>query len=189
MINQRLIQQITKTCLTCNEEFNVILSRRDTAKYCSRSCLGKANGTRGKVQYRKRVIVYCTNCSDKLERKPSIIRNWNFFDSVCMADYYAKSGAFSGENNKAWQGRDIDYYGPNWRTQRKKVGIRDRYTCQDCGLTEEEYGYELSVHYIIPFRQFNGDWETANKLSNLVSLCEHPCHRNRHRNNMVDDIV
>ncbi|ASN07355.1 hypothetical protein CFK40_09685 [Virgibacillus necropolis] len=133
-------------------------------------------------------MINCTNCSSKLERKPSIIKNWNFCDSHCMAEYYAKSGAFSGENNKAWQGGDIDYYGPNWRSQRKKTRIRDNYTCQDCGLTEKEYGHELSVHHIIPFRQFNSDWECANKLSNLVSLCEHPCHRNRHRN-MVDDIV
>ena len=28
------------------------------------------------------------------------------------------------------------------------------YTCQDCGITEEEYGKELSVHHIIPFRNF-----------------------------------
>ncbi|WP_242698451.1 HNH endonuclease [Bacillus sp. SD088] len=186
--NQHLKKQITKICLACGEEFKVIESRKETAKYCSRSCLGKANGERGKIQYRKRVKIQCTNCSRTLERKPSIIRQWNFCDSTCMAEYYTKSGAFSGENNLAWQGGDIDYYGPNWRSQRKKARIRDNFTCQDCGLTEKEYGKELSVHHIIPFREFNGDWEEANRLTNLVCLCEHPCHRNRHKN-MVDDIV
>ncbi|WP_106497166.1 HNH endonuclease [Lentibacillus sp. Marseille-P4043] len=100
-----------------------------------------------------------------------------------------KEKNFVPENNLAWQGGDIDYYGPNWRSQRKKARIRDNFTCQDCGLTEKEYGKELSVHHIIPFREFKGDWEEANRLSNLVCLCEHPCHRNRHKNNMVDDIV
>ncbi|UJL44826.1 HNH endonuclease [Virgibacillus sp. NKC19-16] len=188
-INQHLKQQITKTCLTCDENFNVIVSRKETAKYCSKSCLGKANGKRGEVQYRKRVNIYCTNCSKTIERKPSIIKNWNFCDVICMAEYYSKSGAFSGENNLVWQGGDIDYYGPNWRSQRRKTRIRDEFTCQDCGLTEKELGKELSVHHLVPFRKFNGDWEQANKLSNLISLCEHPCHRNRHRKKMVDDIV
>lgn len=180
-INQHLKKQITKSCLVCGKKFNVIESRRETAKYCSKSCLGKANGERGKEQYRKRITIQCTNCSRVLERKPSIIRKWNFCDSTCMAEYYTKSGAFSGKNNLAWQGGDINYYGPNWLSQRKKVRERDNYTCQDCGLTEKEYGRELSVHHIIPFREFNGDWEEANKLKNLVSLCEHPCHRNRHK--------
>ncbi|WP_431731888.1 HNH endonuclease [Bacillus timonensis] len=36
------------------------------------------------------------------------------------------------------------------------------------------------MHHIIPFREFDGDWKSANKLSNLVSLCEYPCHRKRH---------
>jgi hypothetical protein len=188
-INQHLKKQITKTCLVCGNEFSVIESRRETAKYCSQSCLGKANGERGKIQYRKRIIIQCTNCSSTLERKPSIIRKWNFCDSSCMAEYYTKSGAFSGEKNLAWRGGDINYYGPNWLSQRKKVRATDHYTCQDCGLTEKEYGRELSVHHIIPFREFNGDWEKANTLTNLVSLCEHPCHRNRHKSNMVDDIV
>ncbi|RBW70653.1 hypothetical protein DS031_06135 [Bacillus taeanensis] len=97
-----------------------------------------------------------------------------------MGIFYEQSKMFSGENSGTWAGGDIDYYGPNWRSQRRKARERDYFTCQDCGITEEEFGQELSVHHIIPFRNFNGNWEKANQLSNLVALCEYPCHRKRH---------
>lgn len=104
-----------------------------------------------------------------------------------MGTFYSSSGMFSGENSGTWAGGDINYYGPNWYSQRRKARARDDYTCQDCGITETEYGSELSVHHIVPLRDFNGDWQKA--LSNLISLCEYPCHRNRHSKKLVDDIV
>lgn len=107
-----------------------------------------------------------------------------------MGNYYTESEMFSGENSGTWAGGDINYYGPNWLSQRKKARERDNFTCQDCGITEEQYGRELSVHHIVPFRKFNGDLEKANQLANLIILCEYPCHRKRHsKKNLVDDIV
>ncbi|ANB55778.1 HNH endonuclease family protein [Anoxybacillus sp. B7M1] len=141
--------------------------------FCDRHC-------RRKYLNSKRVIVVCNNCGTKFEKKPSVVRNLNFCSIKCMGDYYGKSGMFSGENSGTWAGGDIEYYGPNWRIQRRKARERDNFTCQDCGITEAEYGQELSVHHIIPFRAFNGDWKRANDLSNLITLCEHPCHRKRH---------
>ncbi len=180
--NQHLIKQVKLSCQYCQKEFSVIYSRKDTAKFCSKSCLGLANGQRGKIQYRKRVVVPCINCNIEFEKKPSELKKRNFCSEKCMGEYYAKSGLFSGENSGTWQGGDIDYYGPNWREQRRKTRRRDNYTCQDCGKTETENSRQLSVHHIIPFREFNGDWKKANTLANLISLCEYPCHRNRHRN-------
>lgn len=105
-----------------------------------------------------------------------------------MGSYYAENQMFTGENSGTWAGGEINYYGPNWYHQRRKVRKRDNYTCQDCGITEKEYGNQLSVHHIGPFRNFHGDWRKANELSNLISLCEYPCHRKRH-SKMVGDIV
>ncbi|MCT8138680.1 HNH endonuclease [Anaerobacillus sp. CMMVII] len=180
--NQHLVKKIKLTCHYCQNDFYVIYSRKDTAKYCSKNCLGKANGQRAKIAYRKRTIVHCVNCIKQIEKKPSVVRKRNFCSEKCMGEYYAKSGMFSGENSGTWQGGDIDYYGPNWREQRRMARSRDHFTCQECGKTEDEYGQELSVHHKIPFREFGGDWKKANQLSNLISLCEYPCHRNRHRN-------
>ncbi|MBM4762264.1 hypothetical protein GNT69_08125 [Bacillus sp. B15-48] len=101
-----------------------------------------------------------------------------------MAHYYSETGMFSGKNSGTWAGGDINYYGPNWLSQRKKARERDSYKCQDCGITEEQYGHELSVHHIVHFRKFKGDWVLANELTNLVTLCEYPCHRKRHSNKL-----
>lgn len=178
--NQQLRKRIQIRCKQCGTMFEVIESRKDTAKYCSKTCLGKSNGKRGKFQYSKKVEVYCKYCGSPILKKQSIVKEWNFCNKECMAKFYSESGFFAGSNSPTWQGGDIDYYGPNWISQRRRTRQRDNYTCQDCGKTEKEYGQELSVHHIIPFRNFNGDWKKANKLNNLISLCEHPCHRNRH---------
>lgn len=189
-INQHLRKDVVKICETCGEDFIVPENRKETAKYCSKGCLGKANGNRGKIQYRNRINVYCANCKKEFDKKPSTLKELNFCSIQCMGIYYSESKMFAGEKSGTWNGGDISYYGPNWRSQRKKARARDNYTCQDCGLTEKQYGSELSVHHKIPFRDFKGDWQKANELSNLISLCEYPCHRNRHSKKvMVDDIV
>jgi len=95
-----------------------------------------------------------------------------------MYEYYSKEGLFSGENSGTWNGGKKTYYGENWLSQRRKVRKRDNYTCQKCGITEDEYGQELSVHHIIPFVYFD-NYTEANKEDNLVSVCE-PCHRKIH---------
>lgn len=189
LINQHLRKDVTILCQSCGGEFIVPKNREKTAKYCSRNCLGKANGKRGKEQYKKRVKVYCANCQTGFEKKPSTVKELNFCSIECMGTYYSESKMFAGENSGTWAGGDIDYYGPNWLSQRRMARKRDNYTCQDCGIKEEEYGSELSVHHLMPFRDFNGDWKKANELSNLITLCEYPCHRRRHSKKVVDDIV
>jgi 5-methylcytosine-specific restriction endonuclease McrA len=188
LINQHLKRRVEKVCEICGKKFNVPKNREITSKYCSKHCLGLANGRRGKIQYKKQILVKCSKCGKEFEKKPSTYRSLNFCSTSCMGKYYSESHMFSGENSGTWNGGDISYYGPNWLSQRRLARKRDKYTCQDCGKTEKQLGHELSVHHIKPFRVYNGDWEKANELSNLISLCEYPCHRRRH-SKMVDDIV
>ncbi|MER1984860.1 MAG: HNH endonuclease [Solibacillus sp.] len=188
IMNQHLRKDVEVYCKRCNNKFVVPLNRANTAKYCSRSCLGKANGERAKRLLTKKITINCSYCHQRFEKKISVIKNLNFCNADCMGEYYSANKMFSGSNSPTWNGGKLNYYGPNWRSQRRKVRLRDNYTCQDCGIKEEEYGQELSVHHIIPFKDFHGDWKKANELSNLVSLCEYPCHRKRH-SKMVDDIV
>jgi endogenous inhibitor of DNA gyrase (YacG/DUF329 family) len=85
----------------------------------------------------------------------------------------------SGEGSPQWRGGHLYYRGPNWSRQRAAARRRDDNTCQDCGLTREEHGRELEVHHIIPFRHFGiKEYERANELPNLISLCR-PCHLKR----------
>lgn len=81
-----------------------------------------------------------------------------------------------GKKNPHWKGGYEPYYGPNWNEQRRRALERDDHICQKCGMTEDGNGRSLSVHHIIPFREFGIErYEGANRLGNLASLCQH-CH-------------
>jgi 5-methylcytosine-specific restriction endonuclease McrA len=69
-------------------------------------------------------------------------------------------------------------YGSNWSEQREKALERDGWECRDCGTTNEEHldrdGQGLHVHHLTKRRKFD-DYEEANRLENLVTLCR-DCH-------------
>lgn len=67
-----------------------------------------------------------------------------------------------------------NYYGTNWDKQRLLALKRDNHRCQTCGATGHDV--TLHVHHIQPFRTFEGDYQTANQLHNLATLCP-SCHR------------
>lgn len=72
-----------------------------------------------------------------------------------------------------WRGGYEPYYGPNWPRQARDARRRDAFTCQACGTTKSKW--TLEVHHIRAFRTFDGDWKSANRLTNLVTLCK-SCH-------------
>jgi 5-methylcytosine-specific restriction endonuclease McrA len=80
------------------------------------------------------------------------------------------------EGNPMWNGGEVptSWYGKNWRRQRARAKQRDKHTCQQCGITEKDYGRTLEVHHIKPFACFSNQ-KQANYLKNLVTLC-HRCH-------------
>ena len=167
-------------CEECDEKYEVVRSRLHTTRFCSIKCLGAWNGRNASLILTKKVTLNCTHCTKEFKRKPCEVKaDRNYCSYECMGEHYSESGLFSGENSPTWQGGEIDYYGKNWRSQRRKARERDNFTCQDCKITENEYGMEMSVHHKIRFRKFDGDYLKANKLSNLVCVCE-PCHRIRH---------
>lgn len=166
-------EHIRKICLECNKEYSVIYSKQ-SSKFCSEQCRLSVTSRK----QRKRVEVICNNCNNKFFKVPSDIRNLNFCKSECMYNYYNREGLFCGEKSGTWNGGKKEYKGKNWLSQRRKARKRDNYTCQRCGITEEEFGQELSVHHKIPFVMFNSYLE-ANRLHNLECVCE-PCHRKIH---------
>lgn len=161
-----------------------------------------------KIEYGDRVYPrkYCDSCHElglipkidtKIERQcgwcgktvrvipsSSDKHKYVYCDIHCMAKHYRER--FSAENSPTWKGGKSHHYGGHWRAARKAARNRDHYTCQLCGITEEEYGQEMSVHHIRNYRLFS-DKEEANKLENLVCLCE-PCHRFVHSNMNVDGV-
>lgn len=114
----------------------------------------------------------CDNCGGVAHRQPSTITGKIFCDQSCHAEYMSEHSV--GKNNNAWKGGYEPYYGPNWLTQRQACLERDGQRCQACGGCEDDV--LLVVHHIQPLRTFNGDYEAANELTNLVTLCR-PCHK------------
>lgn len=85
-----------------------------------------------------------------------------------------------GENHPNWKGGHDRYYGKSWWSQREKCLERDDFECQSCGVDDEI----LHVHHITPFRIFE-NYESANQLSNLVTLCG-SCHKRLEGSHILD---
>ena len=80
-----------------------------------------------------------------------------------------------GSSSPNYKGGKVSYRGSHWRVERRKALVRDNYTCQDCGISEDHNkdlykGQGLQVHHISPYRETK-----CNEVDNLTSLC-HKCH-------------
>jgi len=135
-------------------------------RFCNQKCLIA-------WQEDRKTETHCDFCGKKLCRPPSLVREHNFCNWECWVKWQAQAG----ENHPAWKGGYEPYYGPNWQRQRARARARDQFVCQVCGISEKELGQELDVHHLIPFSRFETeDYETANCLANLRSLCPHHHH-------------
>lgn len=88
----------------------------------------------------------------------------------------------TGEESPFWVDGHDSCYGPNWHEKREEAIQRDGEACalQRCTTSREDhikkYDRDLSVHHIERkenFRRGDGslDYESANQLSNLITLC------------------
>jgi hypothetical protein len=108
------------------------------------------------------------------------------WDAALEAAGYEPPGPRTGPEHHGWKGPEVwvqgrRYYGPNWAAQREQALERDDYVCQTpgCVVTDDqhrdEYDCGLHVHHIQPLRTFfedeTIDYEAANALDNLVSVC------------------
>ncbi len=118
--------------------------------------------------------VTCDYCGEEFHRPSSDMYDHNFCDEDCRNKWLSEVRV--GENHPLWEGcSEYVYYGPNWHQQRKKALERDDYTCQRCGAEPDEIGRNPDVHHIDRTALVNGDYETANRLDNLICLCR-TCH-------------
>ena len=116
---------------------------------------------------------YCIeNCGREIS-----YNNWKKGNKRCLscnAKYLFKVGIInnSGKNNGCWQGgKSFEPYTLEFTKKLKEqIRQRDNYTCQNCGMTEEEHiivrGQVLHVHHI--------DYDKQNcKEDNLITLCHY----------------
>lgn len=173
-------------CAWCGHEKTVYRSRfeENERHFCDQRCQGDwysenrigedtPNWNGGRVE------LTCGSCDGTYLEKRHRTERSKCCSKECLREW--RSENYSGENAPRWKGGYVGYYGPNWYTQREKARERDGYECRICGMGDEdhteEYGKELPVHHIDPFRTFKPfesveDYERANSLDNLITLCD-----------------
>lgn len=171
----------TATCEYCGCEFEYKWHKRPNPTYCDEDCRDKGQvGERGSNWRGGKETVVCECCEDTFKVDPHKSDSAKYCSEACFGAAHREE--MVGENNPSWSGGKVRYYGKNWTRQRRKRREYDNYTCQDCGVSEDELGCELSVHHIIPLREFKDKYDSpkwynkGNDLDNLVSFCE-ACHK------------
>lgn len=135
--------KIIKYCKFCGKEFNVFYCL-NRIKFCSMKCYH--NSRKNKVPWNKGLTIK----NDKRVLK------------------YTKKKL--GKKSHFWKGgKSFEPYPSEFNNYLKQqIKKRDNFTCQECGITEKESGWELAVHHI-DFNKMN------NNPNNLITLCR-ACH-------------
>ena len=94
---------VEKICLTCNNKFTVIDSRKDKAKYCSKICAD--------VQLNGEKNTTCSECGKLFHLKESSKKRYKrtqgyFCSTKCVADFRKK--AYLGVNNPNFRNAETD---------------------------------------------------------------------------------
>lgn len=180
--------RVERVCANCGSTLRIkpSVSEERERVFCDYECMGQwaAENRTGEQSPRWRggnVTISCEVCGDEFEVRPAKEENARFCSYECIGIHHRE--VRSGSDNPNWAGGSEPYYGPNWTEQREKTLIRDGYQCRDCGMSQEEsinkHGQRLSVHHRVPRRNFKEggelDFEQANRLENLVTLCG-TCH-------------
>ncbi len=175
-------EKVKITCQNCNKNFEVNLSRKDTAKYCSNKCRGIY---RSKNYYGKnhsnwkggKIKKECLICGIKFECKSYQNDTAKLCSHKCRAEYQSKN--YSGKNSSAWEGgKSFEPYCEKFNNH-KKEEIRNQYgrKCYICGRDEKDNITKtgkirkLSVHHI----DMDKEQGCNGKSWKLVPLCIH-CH-------------
>lgn len=151
-------------CIDCNKQ---IWTGYIRCKECSKEYL-KENPIKRK---RANLGIKCSFCGESVHVMPYEIKlKKHFFcNKICQGKYRTKY--FVGKNNPNYvNGTGYLPYPSNFNKNLKlKIRERDNFTCQCCGLTEEEHYREnkkinLTIHHI------NYNKEDC-KENNLITVC------------------
>lgn len=151
-------------CEICGKSFYVkpYLLLKGKGRFCGKKCYGKSKT--------KQVLLICATCGKEFTQIPCNVKNkGNYCSPKCSAE------SRIGNGHPFWKGGWDHYRGANWTKQKRLAYKRDEGKCQNCGKTERENRRKCAVHHIKPYREFNGDFVSANDLRNLITLCD-SCH-------------
>jgi len=171
-------------CEVCGDSYTVPKAKLEDSRFCSVSCRAEwmSDNWTGEDNPRYNSLeVNCETCGVTVYRKPSQYEAMDnvFCSQDCHREYQSKNQV--GENHHNYSGGSTDDYGPRWEKRDEECRVRDGYTCQVCGIDQEDHYQALSAHHIQPREEFideNGvyDHEQGNRLENLITLCT-SCHK------------
>jgi 5-methylcytosine-specific restriction endonuclease McrA len=157
--------RVERICEQCGKSFSVVGSvvANGGGKYCGKACHD--------IALQKRVKCICVECGKSFDARVSDVMKGRakLCSKKCMA--LAQTGA----KNHMWVGGSDDYRGGSWSRQRKLARDRDGGICQLCHRKPKNNERRFHVHHIVKSRYFNGEFDAANVLSNLITLCPQ-CH-------------
>lgn len=166
----------TFICKRCGQPFEEYTYRHP--HFCSRQCLSEYAARQPKLGARKPEAYITLNC--KVCGKQYTVgrfyvehRRSSYCSDACK--YADISQRMQKHGNPNYRGGTVTYRGRNWGRQSRMALKRDGYICQICHKHLGKKGWDYGVHHIRPYREFNGDYEAANQLTNLITLCR-SCH-------------
>ena len=176
------VERVERECSTCGTVLSVTPHRANRSNniYCDTKCKRKAGSHHPSGENHPRwkqdshITVNCDQCGVKFETVAYNKRR--FCSSDCESEW--RSENYTGPNNPTWVDGTVDYYGPNWISQRRKARKRDHYSCQVCGRDERQLGKIPSCHHVTKLRHYQNNYdapewyERGNRLDNLILLCE-----------------
>lgn len=113
----------------------------------------------------------CPTCDDGVIKNHRALRCWKCYNSKIryLVQYNVSKHAGSGNKHPNWKGG-------KWLYWRRQTLIRDNFTCQKCGLRDEEI---MDVDHINPKLDSSGEYKNnIQDINNLQTLCPN-CHKRK----------
>lgn len=172
--------RVERPCSECGVTItiNAYALATQQAFFCSRKCMGMARSRMvgaDNPTYKGGDTVIpdtCAGCGETFYHAP-YRKNAKFCSKRCKGIWMSRH--ITGANHPQYKGGRVKDRGRNWQFQSRLALERDGYRCQICNKSLKRGKGNYGIHHIRKYREFNGDYETANQLQNLISLCRR-CH-------------
>lgn len=129
--------------------------------------LAASNAPKGQRAFHPTTCANCLTEFDDPNDGRARVSGLHFCSLKCCNAYR------KGDNNPAWRGGYLPYYGSDWRRVRNAARKRDGHKCRRCNVPSTPRKHH-DVHHIKPVSTFE-NVNDSNTMDNVVTLCR-SCH-------------
>ncbi len=164
---------VTKKCEECGKEFVVEQSRKNEARFCSRSCKGiwmSKNLVGEKNPTWRRIAKICEECGKTFFVKTRRKETGRFCSMSCHGKWMSKN--LSGQNNSNWTGGPKEYC-EKWSLEfRRRIRAFFDYKCAECGIPQKDK--LLHCHHVYYDKKACCNVIENGKYVSNLGIKEHP---------------